>query len=254
MRHRHGGDPVDPPSPADQAPTADAGADQTADSGATADLVVDGSGSGRSRRDPIDAYAWTQTAGPSADLMPDTATPSFTAPTLAPGDPPATLTFQLEVCDPAPLCDTDTVVVTVNPPSPVNQAPTANAGADQTVASGATVNLTGAGSTDPDGDTLTYAWTQTGRHGGHPDGRQHGDPVVHGADPGAGRPAGDADLPVGGLRSGAALRHGHGRGDGRAAGGRRRLTPRAKMKVSGPGSRRRRTSKKFLSFPCHQPG
>ncbi|MEO8092106.1 MAG: hypothetical protein ABI726_05305, partial [bacterium] len=32
---------------------------------------------------------------------------------------------------------------------------------DQTVASGAPVNLDGTGSSDPDGDTLDYAWTQT---------------------------------------------------------------------------------------------
>ena len=44
-----------------------------------------------------------------------------------------------------------------------NDAPTANAGADQTgIAPGATVTLSGSGS-DPDaGDTLSYAWTQTG--------------------------------------------------------------------------------------------
>ena len=44
-----------------------------------------------------------------------------------------------------------------------NDAPTANAGADQTgIAPGATVTLSGSGS-DPDaGDTLGYAWTQTG--------------------------------------------------------------------------------------------
>ena len=44
-----------------------------------------------------------------------------------------------------------------------NEAPTANAGADQTgVEEGATVTLTGSGQ-DPDaGDTLQYAWTQTG--------------------------------------------------------------------------------------------
>ena len=43
-----------------------------------------------------------------------------------------------------------------------NEAPTANAGADQdTVAQGATVTLTGSG-TDPDaGDVLSYAWTKT---------------------------------------------------------------------------------------------
>jgi MYXO-CTERM domain-containing protein len=42
-----------------------------------------------------------------------------------------------------------------------NRAPTANAGADQTVNEGAAVTLSGSG-TDPDGNTLTYAWAQTG--------------------------------------------------------------------------------------------
>ena len=40
--------------------------------------------------------------------------------------------------------------------------PTANAGANQSVASGAAVTLNGAGSSDPNGLTLTFAWTQTG--------------------------------------------------------------------------------------------
>lgn len=40
-----------------------------------------------------------------------------------------------------------------------NTAPTANAGADQTVIKGATVNLTVTGS-DPEGDQLTYYWEQ----------------------------------------------------------------------------------------------
>jgi subtilisin-like proprotein convertase family protein len=47
---------------------------------------------------------------------------------------------------------------TINPP--VNQPPTANAGIDQTVNEGSTVNLTGAASTDPDADTLTYQWVR----------------------------------------------------------------------------------------------
>ena len=37
--------------------------------------------------------------------------PTFTAPTG-----PATLTFDLQVCDPEPLCDTDSVTVNVQPP------------------------------------------------------------------------------------------------------------------------------------------
>jgi hypothetical protein len=42
-----------------------------------------------------------------------------------------------------------------------NVAPTANAGASQTVASGATVTLNGSASSDPDGTIAGYAWTQT---------------------------------------------------------------------------------------------
>ncbi len=47
----------------------------------------------------------------------------------------------------------------ITPPG-INQAPTANAGADQTVEVGERVELNGLGSTDPDGNPLTYNWEQ----------------------------------------------------------------------------------------------
>ena len=42
-----------------------------------------------------------------------------------------------------------------------NQPPMADAGSDQSVNKGATVTLDGTGSSDPDGDAITYAWAQT---------------------------------------------------------------------------------------------
>ena len=46
-----------------------------------------------------------------------------------------------------------------NPP-PTNNPPTANAGSDQSVDEGATVNLAGTG-TDSDGTIASYSWQQT---------------------------------------------------------------------------------------------
>jgi hypothetical protein len=138
---------------ANQAPTANAGTDQSVNEGASVSL--DGTGSSDPDGDTL-TYAWTQQSGPSVTLSgANTATPSFTAPQVGPAG--ADLTFQLTVNDGHGGTATDTVTVHV---SNVNQAPTANAGGDQTVNEGANVSLNGNGSSDPDGDTLTYAWIQ----------------------------------------------------------------------------------------------
>lgn len=99
-------------APTNEAPTADAGPDQTVGSGA-APVTLDGTGS----NDPdgtIASYAWTQTGGPTVSLSDDTAaSPTFTAPTLAQGDPDTELTFELVVTDNDGLTSTDTVTITV---------------------------------------------------------------------------------------------------------------------------------------------
>lgn len=48
-----------------------------------------------------------------------------------------------------------------SPPSPVNVAPSANAGLGKTLLAGVKVSLDGSASTDPEGASLTYAWTLT---------------------------------------------------------------------------------------------
>ena len=138
---------------------ADAGDPQTVAPGAT--VTLDGSGSTPDRRRTIATYAWTRTSGTGGSLTDrDKAMASFTAPALTPGAPDAPHVFTLTVTDDAGDTETDTVTITVTSPfAPV----VADAGDDQSVASGATVTLDGSGSTHdrryPIGE---YAWKRTG--------------------------------------------------------------------------------------------
>ena len=136
-----------------QPPTADAGTDQMVDEGDA--VTLDGSASSDPERQPL-TYAWTQTAGTLVSLSATTVSmPTFTAPDLVANE---TLTFSLTVNDGAQDSTADTVTVTVRAD---NDAPTADAGTDQTVDEGDTVTLDGSASTDPESQSLTYAWTQT---------------------------------------------------------------------------------------------
>jgi hypothetical protein len=132
-------------------PTANAGANQTVNEAVAVNL----SGLGTDTDGTIASYAWIQTAGPAVTLSgANTATANFTAPTVTAN---TTLTFRLTVTDNNGATGNATTNVTVNN---VNQLPTANAGANQTVNEGVAVTLAGSGS-DPDGTIASYAWTQT---------------------------------------------------------------------------------------------
>ena len=136
-------------APANRAPTANAGADQTVDPQTQVSLT----GAGTDSDGSVASFAWSQVSGTAVALTgADQASASFTAPAVA---VTSTLGFRLTVTDDDGATGIDDITVTVA----VNQAPTANAGADQTVQEGTQVTLTGAG-TDADGTIAAYRWTQ----------------------------------------------------------------------------------------------
>ncbi|MBO6867570.1 MAG: hypothetical protein JJ877_11045 [Thalassococcus sp.] len=143
-------------APANTPPVANAGLDQTVNSAESVTL----SGSGTDADGHPFSFQWTQVSGTTVTLS-DTsaASPTFTAPTLAVGSPSEDLVFQLVLNDGFDDSDPDQVTITVNPPA--NTVPIANAGPDQAVDGGSTVTLSGS-ATDPDGQTITYEWSQTG--------------------------------------------------------------------------------------------
>jgi M6 family metalloprotease-like protein len=134
------------------APTADAGSDQTVNEQTNVTL----SGTGTDADGDELTYSWIQTGGtPILNLSGEnTEEVSFT---LADIDSDELVTFELTVSD-GELETTDEV--SINVIARINQAPTADAGSDQTVNEQTTVTLSGTG-TDADGDALTYSWIQT---------------------------------------------------------------------------------------------
>ncbi len=134
-------------------PTADAGADRSVTRTAPGDAAVslDGTGSHDPDGSLVD-YAWLSDTGIAA---------SGAAPTVSLGL--GSHTFTLTVTDDQGATDSDQVVVTV-----LNAAPTADAGADQTLectdcaAGGTEVSLDGTASGDVDGSVVSWEWTLGG--------------------------------------------------------------------------------------------
>jgi hypothetical protein len=132
-----------------KAPIANAGADISV----REQKMVTLDGSASIDPDALDeiTYSWVSPVG----VVLDDAT--IAKPTFIAGDVDAEtkLVFELTVTDNSLASHKDTIEITVTP----NQAPTANAGADQKVRASETVSLHGENSSDPDDDILTFAWT-----------------------------------------------------------------------------------------------
>ena len=129
----------------------DAGLDQEVDEGQTVNLH--GSAFDPDGSLDIYSYTWTKVSGPSVTLPGGiTADRSFKAPEVTQDEE---LVFRLTVTDKRGMKSADEMKVTVKW---INQAPTANAGENQTVEEGIKVLLDGSGSSDPDDGIASYLW------------------------------------------------------------------------------------------------
>jgi RHS repeat-associated protein len=143
-------------STSNSVPVANAGPDQTVEVGNV--VRLDGSGSTDADGDQL-AFHWSFTSLPpgSQAAFVDSAAvaPLFTT------DLPGVYVAQLSVRDAQSAEASDSVTI-----STINSPPLANAGADRTARVGEIVTLSGAGSSDVDGDALQYRWSVSSRPAG----------------------------------------------------------------------------------------
>jgi hypothetical protein len=137
-------------------PVANAGLDQTAEFGET--VLLDGGASADADGDAL-IYMWSLIARPpgssTALINPNAQVTAFAA------DRPGDFVIQLIVNDGRLDSAPDTVIVTTS-----NTRPVADAGPAQTVVVGAAVQLDGSGSSDANGDALSFSWSFTARPAG----------------------------------------------------------------------------------------
>lgn len=137
------------------APVANAGANRSIGVGDT--VTLDGRGSNDADTDRL-TYAWSLRSRPASSsaslLNPTSARPTLTA------DVAGNYVASLVVSDGQASSSADAVTISA---SRGNDAPVAAAGRNQTISTGATANLDGSGSSDADGDLLSYRWTLISR-------------------------------------------------------------------------------------------
>lgn len=104
------------------------------------------------------SFQWQQQSGPTVSLSSNSVlNPTFTVPSIS---ATTSFSFQVTVTDEVGLSDTANITVVATFAVPTNRAPIANAGTDLSVGNSTQVQLNGTASSDPDGDPLSYLWTQ----------------------------------------------------------------------------------------------
>ena len=135
------------------APVANAGPDQNVKTGSI--ITLDGSDSSDEDRDFL-TYSWALESAPEESninlIDHTTVNPAFIA------DVDGSYEINLVVNDGEADSAADTVIITATAEDK-NSVPVANAGPDQKVETGTTVILDSSGSSDADGDILTYNWS-----------------------------------------------------------------------------------------------
>ncbi|NCO20249.1 MAG: hypothetical protein GW900_09445, partial [Gammaproteobacteria bacterium] len=138
---------------ANSAPVAHAGADQNVATGTR--VTLDGSRSNDADGDPL-TFQWLFTSRPAGSIT--TLSNSRAVMPTFDADVDGNYVLSLTVNDGEATSSADSVTITS---ATANSAPVANAGPDQNVTTGSSVSLNATGSSDADGDPLTYLWSIT---------------------------------------------------------------------------------------------